>query len=102
MDLFSPVILRTLSPVCASCCRCGNEELLQEDGLRAGGTVHGEGPARAGDGLKMILLIKAALWDMNINVMVFRGIRDAGWFLLTARASAFIWSARGCCISSVL
>lgn len=24
--------------------RCGNTELLQEDGLRAAGTLHGEGP----------------------------------------------------------
>lgn len=34
-------------------CRRRNKELLQEDGLRVGGTVYGEGPVRTWNGLNL-------------------------------------------------
>lgn len=35
-------------------CRCRNKELLQEDGLWAGGALHGEGPVWIWNGLRVL------------------------------------------------
>lgn len=52
-ETFFYVLSMLLCFVCGLFCRRRNQELLQEDGLRVRGTVHGEGPVWTWTGLML-------------------------------------------------
>lgn len=72
-------------------CRCRNEELLQEDGIWAGGTVYGEGPVWTWTGLN---LDNVFIWpvDTGAHIILFIKIISSGHSFCSAFRGTFVAS----------